>query len=392
MGMNKKERAEKRRALQQLYQETIGLANIIETLIIITGVTALIVLVVWSLDGFGVTAQMMLLLFAVSVLLFFIHHSGRASEAGIGLFATITIVITALSYYSDGIYNVPHIFYPILLIFSGILFGRAMIPTITALITFIETFLFALDRAHLIVPFKGAVYWKADYYALAVIILFATAFLLSISLKTIEENLMRLALSEKVIKESYELTLEGWAKALELSGREPKGHSERVTKLIMEFADDLGLDDETKAQLRHGALLHDIGKMGVSDSILTKPGPLDEYETAQSKEHTLFAKKMLHDIAYLESLTDIPAYHHEQWDGKGYPEGLDAERIPYTARIFSLIDNWVSLTSHQSYRPAWSHEKAFAYIEEQAGKKFDKTITEDFLSFLRKKSEAKDEL
>ena len=383
--MDRTEKAAQRLALQQLYQEVIGLSNIIQKLIIITGITSLIVLAVWTRGGLGITSKMMLVLFVVTAVLFFVHRSGHANEAGLALFSTIIIIITALAYYSDGIYNLPHIFYPILLIFSGILFGRAMIPAVTGLLVVIETLLFALDRMHLIIPFKGAVIWKADYYALVIIILLATASILSVTLKTIEENLMQVALSEKVIKESYELTLEGWAKALELSGREPEGHSRRVIELVMEFGDNLELNDETKAQLRHGALLHDIGKMGISDEILTKPGPLSDEEYALSREHTLFAKKMLTDIAYLESLTDIPIYHHEQWNGQGYPEGLQAERIPYSARFFSIIDSWVSLTSNQVYRPAWSNEKALSYIQEQAGHKFDQRIAKAFLTFLDKK-------
>ena len=372
------------KASQKLYQEAIDLPNIIQRLIIITALTAILVFIVWSRDGVGTTATMMIALFCITVILFFVHRSGRENTAGLSLFAIIALIINFLSYSADGIYNLPHIFYPILLIFSGILFGRAMIPQVTALILVLQTLLFILDRNGMIVPFDGKVIWQADYFAISTIILLATAALLSISLKTVEENLMKIALSEKIIKESYELTLEGWAKALELSGREPEGHSKRVLELVTAFADDLRFDEEKKAQLRHGALLHDIGKMGISDSILSKPGPLNDEEQALTKEHTLHAQKMLADIAYLESLTDIPAYHHEQWDGNGYPKGLKEEEIPYAARIFSLIDNWVSLTSHQVYRPAWSDQKTMQYIEAQAGKKFDRKITNDFLKFLQK--------
>ena len=385
--MNRREKAQQKRDLQRLYQEMIGLSNIIQQLIIITGLTALVVLLVWSRDGIGVVATMMILLLLIVVFLFFLHRSGYPNEAGVILFATVTIIITVLAINGDGIYNIPHIFYPILLIFSGILFGRAMIPAVTTVVILIETLLFVLDRTGLIVPFDGAVLWAPDYFAFVIITLIVTGILLSVTLKTVEENLLQIALSEKVIKESYELTLESWARALELSKREPHGHSQRITELVEEFASDLELDDELKSHLRHGALLHDIGKMGIPETILQKPGPLTAAEQKLSREHTLFAKKMLSDIAYLESLADIPIYHHEQWDGKGYPEGLKEEHIPYTARLFALIDNWVSLTSHQVYRPAWSNEQAFAYIQNEAGKKFDRRITKAFLKFLKKKGQ-----
>ena len=368
----------------QHYHEVIGLSKIIQQMLILGTITSVAIFIVWSRNGIGITARMMGILFAVNVFLIFVHRSGRAMEAGLGLFATVAIIITTLSSFTDGIYSLPNIFYPILLVFSGILFGRRMIPHVTVFLIILISLLFGLDRVDLIVPFQGRVTWAPDFFALMVIIMIVTALILSLTLKTIEENLLQIATSERIIKESYELTLEGWAKALELSGREPEGHARRVTELIMAFAEDMGLNGETRSRLRHGALLHDIGKIGVSDSILKKNGPLSNEEIQLCQEHTLFARKMLSDITYLESLTDIPVYHHEQWDGKGYPEGLQAEQIPYLARIFALIDNWVSLTSQQAYRPAWSEKEAFSYIQEQAGKKFDQKITDDFLAFLNR--------
>ncbi len=368
------------------YQAAIGLPNIVEKLSLIMILSTILIFTLWSKDGIGITASTMLVLFPLSTILFFISKSGRPKEAGVGLFFIVAISVTYLSAQGDGIYNVPNIFFPVILIFSGLLFGKKLIPYITFFITSLITLLFILDRIDIIIPFDGVILWAPDYFALLVTILIITAVILSLVIKTIEKSIETIALSEKLIKESYELTLEGWAKALELSHREPEGHSKRVVTLVTEFADNLGLDKEAKESLRQGALLHDIGKMGVPDSILLKPGPLNEKELEVSKEHTLFAKKILKEITDFESIMDIPVYHHEQWDGQGYPEGLKAENIPYLARIFAVIDNWDSLNRDQAYRAAWKKEKTISYLAEQSGKKFDKKIVDAFLNFVKQQS------
>ncbi len=369
------------------YQSVIDLSNIVEKSLIISALTEIFVFVIWSKGGIGTTAQTMVVLFFLTALLFFINKKGYPKEAGTGLFSITSLSVTYLAYQGDGIYNIPFIFFPIILIFSGLFFGRVLIPHITFFLIALTTILFLLDRNGTIIPFDGVVQWAPDYYAISVVILATTGAMLSVVMKTVEANIEQISLSEQLIKESYELTLEGWAKALELSGREPKGHSQRVTTLVTEFADALGLSEDAKASLRQGALLHDIGKMGIPDSIIHKPGPLTEDEIEFSKAHTLFAKKILQDIAYFQSLMDIPVYHHEQWDGKGYPEGLSAEKIPYAARIFAVIDSWDSLTSNQIYRAAWSETRALSYIQEEAGKKFDKKIVDAFLNFLKQDME-----
>ena len=207
-----------------------------------------------------------------------------------------------------------------------------------------------------------------------------------VTMDTIEKNLKRVIQSEQMIKNTYRLTLEGWTKALELYGREPEGHSERIVAMTEAFTEALGLDKQTREDIIQGALLHDIGKMSVPDSILLKPGPLTGDEMEISKEHTILVKELLENIAFSKAAMDIPVYHHEQWDGKGYPEGLSGDQIPLAARIFAIIDNWVSLTTKQVYRPAWSDEKTTSYILEEADKKFDRRLVRPFLNFLTSKS------
>jgi len=177
---------------------------------------------------------------------------------------------------------------------------------------------------------------------------------------------------------AYDTTLEGWSRALDLRDRETEGHTQRVTELTLRLARAMGMGDEELVHLRRGALLHDIGKMGIPDSILLKPGPLTEAEWEIMRRHPVYAHDLLSPIAYLHPALDIPYCHHEKWDGTGYPRGLRGEQIPPAARIFAVVDVLDALTSHRPYRPAWPRERALAYIREQAGAHFDPAVVEVF--------------
>lgn len=181
---------------------------------------------------------------------------------------------------------------------------------------------------------------------------------------------------------AYESTLEGWASALELKDAETEGHSKRVLDLTMKLAERMNITDENLANVRRGALLHDIGKMGIPDSILQKKGPLDEEEWAVMKNHPAYAYKMLSDIQYLKDALDIPYCHHEKWDGSGYPRGLKGTQIPLAARIFAVVDVWDALSSDRPYRPAWPPDKTLQHIREQSGRHFDPQVVEDFFRLL----------
>jgi putative nucleotidyltransferase with HDIG domain len=181
----------------------------------------------------------------------------------------------------------------------------------------------------------------------------------------------------------YERTLLGWAKALELRDEDTQGHTQRVTKLAVQLAERLGYNDSEITDVRRGALLHDIGKMGVPDAILNKPGKLNPSEWRIMKRHPLYARDMLAPIVFLHSALPIPYAHHERWDGSGYPRRLKGTRIPAPARLFALVDVWDALTSDRPYRKAWPAERAADYMLGQAGKQFDPQMTEAFLEFLR---------
>lgn len=181
---------------------------------------------------------------------------------------------------------------------------------------------------------------------------------------------------------AYDATIEGWSHAMDLRDRETEGHSQRVTHLTMQLAKRMGLPAEEMIHLRRGALLHDIGKLGVPDGILLKPGKLTDEEWAIMRQHPNYAFEMLAPIAYLRPAVDIPYCHHEKWDGTGYPRGLKGTQIPRAARIFAIIDVWDALRSDRPYRASWSVEKTRAYIIEQSGKHFEPQVVEAFLKVL----------
>ena len=192
-----------------------------------------------------------------------------------------------------------------------------------------------------------------------------------------EQNVKQL---NQELELAYQTTLEGWARALELKDKETEGHSHRVTDLTIEVAEKFDFDENAIRYVYYGALLHDIGKMGIPDEILNKPGELTPEERAIINQHPIYAFEMLKDIEYLQQAISIPYSHHENWDGTGYPQGLQGEEIPLPARIFSVVDNWDALTSDRPYRNAWKKEKVLNYIKEQSGKKFDPQVVEIFVN------------
>ncbi|WP_322497010.1 PAS domain S-box protein [Chloroflexus sp.] len=182
------------------------------------------------------------------------------------------------------------------------------------------------------------------------------------------------------LRAACDATIEGWARALDLRDHETEGHSRRVTELTMRIAERMGFADEELVHIRRGALLHDIGKMGIPDAILNKPGPLDEREWVIMRTHPTLAVELLRPIAFLAPALAIPWCHHEKWDGTGYPRGLRGADIPLAARIFAVVDVYDALTSDRPYRAAWSPERALAYLREQAGSHFDPHVVEVFLA------------
>lgn len=174
-------------------------------------------------------------------------------------------------------------------------------------------------------------------------------------------------------------SLQGWSRSLELSGKEPEGHGYRVAEMSMIFAKKLGLSCDKIVDIVRGALLHDIGKLAISDEILHKTGALTASERALVEQHPTLAKNLLEPIEILRSAIDIPYCHHERWDGRGYPRGLAGEEIPLAARLFAIVDVWDVLSYDQPYRDAWPSEQVLEHIAAGAGTHFDPELVEQFL-------------
>jgi putative two-component system response regulator len=183
---------------------------------------------------------------------------------------------------------------------------------------------------------------------------------------------------------AYETTIESLSHALDLRDRETEGHSRRVTELTIQLAQALNISEAEITHYRRGALLHDMGKIGVPDSILHKPDTLSDEEWVIMRNHPQLAYDMLSPIEYLHPALDIPYSHHEKWDGSGYPRGLKGEEIPMSARLFAIADVWDALISDRPYRAAWSEQEALHYIREQSGKHFDPKVVELFFRVVKK--------
>jgi len=199
--------------------------------------------------------------------------------------------------------------------------------------------------------------------------------------KLVKERTNLMSANQQLLS-AYEATIEGWSHAMDLRDKETEGHSRRVTELTLKLAKEFGMSDDELLYMRRGALLHDMGKLGVPDSILHKPASLTDEEWTVMRKHPQFAYDMLYSIEYLRPALDIPYCHHEKWDGSGYPRGLKNDEIPLSARLFAIVDVWDALTSNRPYRPAWTEEKALAYIQEQSGKHFDPQVVAMFLKMI----------
>jgi PAS domain S-box-containing protein len=181
---------------------------------------------------------------------------------------------------------------------------------------------------------------------------------------------------------AYDRTIEGWSRALDLRDNETEGHTQRVTALTLKLASHYGIPENELMHIKRGALLHDIGKMGIPDHILLKPGPLTPEEWEIMRLHPVYAKDLLEPIDFLQPAIDIPYCHHEKWDGTGYPRGLRGEDIPLSARLFAIVDVWDALRSDRPYRAAWSRERTIDHILSLSGTHFEPAVVETFLSLV----------
>lgn len=197
----------------------------------------------------------------------------------------------------------------------------------------------------------------------------------------IRRDLNRMGLANQALVESYDQTIRGWVRVMDLRHKETRDHTRRVTLMTLALARRAGIDDaEQLKQIERGAILHDIGKIGIPDAILIKPGKLDPQEWQQMQQHATIGHRLVSDIAFLRPCADIPHYHHEKWDGSGYPEGLQGEAIPLAARLFALVDVWDALSHPRVYKAAWPEPEVLHYLAEQAGRHFDPSLVTLFLN------------
>ncbi|CAG0962913.1 Cyclic di-GMP phosphodiesterase response regulator RpfG [Anaerolineales bacterium] len=181
---------------------------------------------------------------------------------------------------------------------------------------------------------------------------------------------------------AYDKTIDGWSRALNLRDKETEDHTRRVTDLTLRLARRMRIPESELIHIRRGSTLHDIGKVAIPDHILLKPAPLTKEEWNIMRRHPLIAAEILKPISYLTPAIPIPRFHHEKWDGSGYPDGLVGESIPLAARLFTLADVYDALTSNRPYRPAWSHAEALEYISKNSNLLFDPHIVPEFVQMM----------
>lgn len=214
--------------------------------------------------------------------------------------------------------------------------------------------------------------WKEFFYALGL--------QAAIAIDNIDLQARRQQANFELIQ-AYDETIAGWSHALDLRDHETEGHSQRVTEMTLLLAREMDYPENAMEHIRRGALLHDIGKVGIPDSILLKPGPLNADEWEIMRRHPGYARDLMTPISFLHPAIDIPYCHHEKWDGSGYPRGLKGEEIPLAARIFAVVDVWDALQSDRPYRKGWQNEAIHAYIQDQSGSHFDPQIVAVFIRY-----------
>jgi hypothetical protein len=302
------------------------------------------------------------------------------------LLAVVSLIVlgwlstTVLVAYSGGFDSPFLIVYFAVVFWANLFWGRLGGWATVAMVALSSAVLVALERSGNM-PMAAVIYALPDLYVtggVAAFLVFGISMMVGNSNQLTADLIQR----NQELSKAYDQILEGYAKALEMRDGETREHSLRAVELTLALAMSFGFGETDLDRIRRGVLLHDIGKIGVPDPILLKPGPLDDSEWGKMREHPLNAKAMLEETSFLEGSLSIPLYHHERWDGSGYPYGLAQEQIPLEARIFAVVDVWDALLSPRPYRGAWSRGRARAYIQEHADVLFDPEVVSRFLAMV----------
>ncbi len=366
------------------YAKIVNIPEIVKPLILISLFASLVISIVfWIGNGMQETTISLLALAVISILLLFIQNRGYDKAAALVLYLVVSFVLTFNISIGHGIHDEAMLAYPLLIVFSGLVFGKRAGVIVTGISVFQMILVHILAQAGHVQPFGGAVQMNLDETITTIIILIATGFLVWVVVDIIENSVEKILQAEVDLESAYEETLAAWAKALELREREAPGHSARVSSLTTLLAEKMELKADVIKQIRQGALLHDIGKMGIPESILLKSESLKPKEKKLLEEHTIMGSGIIGEIDYLEGALEVISHHHERYDGNGYPQKLNGDQIPLNAQIFSIIDNWDMLRVDRPCRKAWSDEETLIFISDQSGKKFNPDIVEAFLKMMK---------
>lgn len=364
------------------FEEMVNLARVMETVLVTAIVSTGIISLILVVRTPGTSAFTVIGLFLGTLVLYWFYKKGFYRIAGSGLVIAISGVASYNFFIGGGIHDNAIAVFPVLLTVGGMVLGKRFIPYLTGLFLLEISLIFWLTTQGIIAPFGGAIPIYFHSFITVFILLLICGIVIWITVDTLEKNFLKIIDSENDLRESYNQTIDGWGRALELFDRETEGHSKRVMELTIAMSKLMGIEGVELEDIRRGALLHDIGKMGIDEELLNKPESLSKEERIEVEKHPLNSHRLLKDIPFLEGAMDIPVYHHERWDGTGYPFQLSGEEIPIAARIFALVDNWDALLSDRPYRKAWPREQVITYIRSQSGKKFDPGLVDRFIKLV----------
>lgn len=367
------------------YSRIVDTPGIVRLLLWISVVGSIsIAIAYWISNGWQETSFSLFLMALISGALFILLRFGLTQVAGFLLYIQVSLIMTFNLSVGHAIYDEGILVFPLLIVFSGLIFGKRTAVLVTAISVSEIGFLHILGEAGHVLPFEGAIPLLMEDTITTSLILLATGFLVWAVVDIIEKSVEQINQSEIEIEGAYDQTLIAWAKALELREREDPGHSDRVTSLTSLFAEDIGLSPDEVKTIWRGALLHDIGKMGIPEKILLKSDSLDSEEKLINRTHPTLGKLVFEDVDYLHGALEVVMYHHERYDGQGYPDQLLGEEIPYQAQLFSIVDCWDVLRTDRPCQPSLTDEETLAYIQGQSGKKFSPGLVEKFMALVEK--------